>query len=176
MLTPAHFLKAISRGLWRGIQVSKKIPLTSIVTPWIVVFLILVHCSWIAFADNVQSAAYKHYHSGLAYERLGRLDEAYTQLQLACALDAEDVRSALALGVVALRLGQDEMAKRYLEKSITLDANSVASYYVLGLLYEKQKSFDRAIDSWKRFMEINRDDLLRIEAQKHLQWLESQRS
>jgi tetratricopeptide (TPR) repeat protein len=125
-------------------------------------------------ADEATETANNHYLSGLAYERLGRLDEAYTKLQLACALEPKDARMALALGVVALRLGNDEVAQRSLEQSIAIDANSVASYYVLALLYEKLKSSDRAIDSWNRFIELNRDDVLKVEARKHLQYLEAQ--
>ena len=115
-----------------------------------------------------------HYHAGLAYERLGRLDEAYTQLQLACALEPRDSRMALALGVVALRLGRFEVAQRSLESSITNDANSIASYYELALLYEKQQAWGRAVDSWNRFLELTRDDVLKLEAQKHIKHLESQ--
>src|ERR1035441_5261430 len=34
-----------------------------------------------------------HFQAGLAYERLGRYDEAYTELQLAFALNPDDARS-----------------------------------------------------------------------------------
>ena len=88
-------------------------------------------------------------------------------------LDANDARMALALGVVAGRLGRDDVALRSLERSITLDANSAASYYQLALLYEKQKALDRALDSWNRFLELNPDDMLKVEAQKHIRFLES---
>jgi tetratricopeptide (TPR) repeat protein len=130
-------------------------------------FCLVVHAE-----DTVPTAA-SHFQAGLAYERLGRLDEAYTELQLACALDAEDARMALALGVVGLRLGRYDAAQRALERSITRDANSVASYYELALVYEKQKAVDRAIDSWGRFLDLNHDDSLKLEARKHLQFLES---
>ena len=136
------------------------------------------HCallsSAVLAADSTETAA-SHYQSGLAYERLGRLQEAYTQLQLACVLDANDARIALALGVVALRLGRDQAAQRSLEQSIALDANSAASYYPLALLYEKQKNIDRAIDSWNRFLEINPDEMLKLEARKHIHYLETAR-
>ncbi len=132
----------------------------------------MVQCAALVFAATPAEMAAAHYQEGLAYERLGRLDPAYTKLQLACVLQPQDPKMALALGVVALRLGKDEMAQRSLENSITYDANSIASYYVLALLYEKQKSWNRAIDSWNRFLELNRDDALKIEAQKHIRNLE----
>ena len=125
--------------------------------------------------DSVASAA-SHFQSGLAYERLGRLEEAYTHLQLACVLDPSHSRMALALGIIALRLGREDVAQRSLERSMTLDANSAASYYQLALLYEKQKAIDRAVDSWNRFLELNPDELLKLEARKHIHFLESQRS
>ncbi len=129
-------------------------------------------------ADDATSSdmAAQHFQAGLAYERLGRLQDAYTELQLACALETSDAKMALALGVVALRLGREEVAQRSLEHSLALDANSVASYYELALLYEKQKAIERAIDSWNRFLDLNRDELLKIEARRHIHVLESQRS
>jgi Flp pilus assembly protein TadD len=141
---------------------------------YVVISLLIAHCSLPAYADEASQTAHKHYLSGLAYERLGRLEEAYTQLQLACALESKDARMALALGVVSLRLGNDEVAQRSLEQSVAIDANSTASYYQLAFLYEKLKATDRAIDSWNRFLELTRDDVLKLEARKHLQYLESQ--
>jgi tetratricopeptide (TPR) repeat protein len=140
-------------------------------------FLWLVCClatvSW--GAESVDTAA-AHYQTGLAYERLGRLEEAYTELQLACVLDANDARLALALGIVALRLTHYDVAQRSLEHSITLDANSAASYYHLALLYEQQNARDRALDSWNRFLELSPDESLKLQARKHIQYLESHKS
>jgi tetratricopeptide (TPR) repeat protein len=139
------------------------------------IFTLLTACSctflYAAEPDAVETAA-KHYQTGLAYERLGRLDEAYTELQLACALAPDHARMALALGVVAVRLAHFEVAQRSLEHSITLDANSIASYYQLAYLYEKIGAKDRAVDSWHRFFELNQDETLKQEARKHLQLLE----
>jgi len=140
----------------------------------VLVGLLIAPLSLSAAAAPSESAA-QHYQSGLAYERLGRLNEAYTELQLACALDADDARLALALGVVALRLKQYDVAQRTLEHSIILDSNSTASYYELAYLYEKQNAVDRALDSWNRFLALNQDDLLKLEAQKHIRLLEAPR-
>jgi tetratricopeptide (TPR) repeat protein len=126
-------------------------------------------------AESVETAA-THYQTGLAYERLGRLEESYTELQLACVLDANDARMALALGLVALRLARYDVAQRSLEHSIVLDANSSASYYHLALLYEQQNAQDRALDSWNRFLELTPDESLKLQARKHIQYLESHKS
>jgi tetratricopeptide (TPR) repeat protein len=150
----------------------KKLPSSALRIPRSALLGVLLIVSPLLGADPSETAG-NHYQQGLAYERLGRLDEAYTELQLACALDAGDARMALALGIVALRLHRDEVAQRTLEHSIALDANSIASYYELAYLYEKQRIADRAIDSWHRFLELNQDDTLKSEARKHIQWLES---
>ena len=98
--------------------------------------LFAVNCSLpYAFADG---PADPHFQAGLAYERLGRYDESYTELQLAFALDQDNAGIALALGIVASRLGRAEVAQRALERSIALDSDSVASYYQLALVYEKR--------------------------------------
>jgi len=117
-----------------------------------------------------------HFLAGLAYERLGRYDEAYTELQLAFALDQDRVELALSLGLVASRLGRLEVAQRALERSIALDSDSVASYYPLALIYEKNNLSDRAEDAWHRFLSLNQDEDLKAVAKKHLQYLEAQHS
>jgi tetratricopeptide (TPR) repeat protein len=117
--------------------------------------------------------AAQHFQTGLAYERLGRFDEAYTELQLSFALDPDDAQNAVALGVVACRLGRIEVAQRALERSIAIDSNSIASYYQLALIYEKNGTVDRALDAWHRFLSLNQDETLKMIAKKHIQNLEA---
>ena len=117
--------------------------------------------------------AAQHFQTGLAYERLGRYDEAYTELQLSYALDPDDAQNAVALGVVACRLGRMEVAQRALERSIAVDSNSIASYYQLALIYEKNGTVDRALDAWHRFLSLNQDETLKVIAKKHIQNLEN---
>ena len=123
-----------------------------------------------AFADG---PAAQHFQTGLAYERLGRYDESYTELQLAFALDQDDPQKALALGVVACRLGRLDAALRALERSVAVDSNSIASYFHLALLYEKNGTEDRALDAWHRFLSLSQDESLKIMAKKHIQNLEN---
>jgi tetratricopeptide (TPR) repeat protein len=125
------------------------------------------------FAEESAQTADQHFNTGLAYERLGRLDEAYTELQLASALDAQDVAKALALGVVAFRLSRYDIAKRALEQSVILDGNSIASYYELALIYEMQPAKDPAIEAWHRFLEFNVDSSLKAGISQRLQILEA---
>jgi tetratricopeptide (TPR) repeat protein len=117
--------------------------------------------------------AAQHFQAGLAYERLGRYDEAYTELQLAFALDQNDAPMAVALGVVACRLGRWEVAQRALERSISVDSSSVASYFHLALIYERNGMTDRALDAWHRFSSLSQDESLQSVAKKHIQYLES---
>lgn len=130
--------------------------------------IIIFSCTW-SLGD---SPAAPHFHSGLAYERLGRLDEAYTELQLAVNLDPEDAQASLALGVVAMRLGHYDEALRAIEHSVALDANSCASYYELGFLYEKKGLSERALESWQRFLGLSRDDVLKSLARRHMAYLQ----
>src|SRR5947209_3031977 len=76
---------------------------------------VLVLCMAPLAADDApdQTAA-SHFQAGLAYERLGRLDPAYTELQLGCTLAPNDASMALALGILANRLGRYEVAQRSL--------------------------------------------------------------
>jgi tetratricopeptide (TPR) repeat protein len=118
-------------------------------------------------------SAAQRFRAGLAYERLGRLEDAYTELQLGAVLAPDDPLMALALGTVALRLSRYDVAQRALETSISVDARSIASYYQLALLYEKQNVPERAIDSWHRFIDLNQDEVLKGMAKKHLRLLET---
>ena len=126
-----------------------------------------------AYAADAEAQAASHFQTGLAYERLGRLSEAYTQLQLAAVLGPNDARVASALGIVACRVGRVDEAQRALERAITLEPNSIASYYELALIYEKKNLKDRALDAWQRFAQLNNDAPLRITAQKHIQFLQA---
>lgn len=141
-------------------------------------FFLLTFCSLIPVLhaeEGAASAARKNFQSGLAYERLGRLDEAYTQLQVAANLDPESAEVALALGIVATRLQLWDEALRALEKSIMIDANSCASYFQLAFLYEKKGLKDRATESWQRFYQLTTDPALKTMAQKHIDFLEKVR-
>jgi tetratricopeptide (TPR) repeat protein len=130
-------------------------------------------CAAIGSSLWADGPAAQHFQTGLAYERLGRFDEAYAELQLAFALDPDDAPTAVALGVVACRLGRIEVAQRALERSIAVDSNSIASYYQLALIYEKNGTVDRALDAWHRFLSLNQDETLKIIAKKHIQNLEA---
>jgi tetratricopeptide (TPR) repeat protein len=143
--------------------------MVSLKTPSLLVALI---CGPTLWAVANPELAKTRFQQGLAYERLGRLEEAYTELQLACNLEAANAQMALALGIVAGRLGRLEQSQRALEQSIAIDANSTASYYQLGLLYEKLGLTQRAADSWHRFRQLTQDPQLRDIAQKHINTLE----
>jgi tetratricopeptide (TPR) repeat protein len=135
--------------------------------------LICSLCALLCSTLWADGPATQHYQTGLAYERLGRYDEAYTELQLAFALNPDDGPTALALGVVASRLGRLDLARRALERSISVDSGSIASYFLLGLLYEKNGTTDRALDAWHRFVSLSQDEALKLIAKKHIQYLEA---
>jgi len=125
-----------------------------------------------ALADPAADLAAQHFQQGLAYERLGRIPAAYTELQLASTLGPQDAQIALALGIVAARLGRIDAAQRALEQSMTLDSGSVASYFELALIYESKSLKERALDCWHRFQGLSQDELLKQMAQKHIRHLD----
>ncbi len=134
-------------------------------------YLFLLPCVF-ASASPITDKSQQNFRQGLAYERLGRLNEAYTELQLATTLETNNAEMALALGLVASRLGRYDAAQRALERSVELDANSIGSYFQLALIYEHKQMTDRALDCWHRFLALSQDDLLKQVAQKHIRQLE----
>jgi len=134
------------------------------------IFLILMISAAAAQAEMISG---DHFQTGMAYERLGRYQEAYTELQVASNLNPGDARIATALGIVAARLGNYDEALRALEHSIALDADSCASYFELGLVYERKKLPERALESWNRFLALNHDDSLKAMARKHIAALQA---
>jgi Flp pilus assembly protein TadD len=125
-------------------------------------------------AAPVPEQAEQHFQQGLAYERLGRLQSSYLELQIAATLSPENAQVALALGTVAARLGRIDAARRALEQSISLDAGSVASYFQLAMIYESKNMKERALDAWHRFLGLSQDELLKQMAQKHIQHLDTE--
>jgi len=134
--------------------------------------LIALFLACVSYAADASSEAARHYQQGLSYERLSRINEAYTELQLAANLDPNDAKIQLALGLVASRAGNLDVAQRALEQSIALTGNSVASYHQLALIYEKKGDKARALESWQRFLQLNQDPSLREIAEKHIRYLE----
>ena len=121
--------------------------------------------------EPISDQASQHFLQGLAYERLGRLQPAYSELQIAATLAPLDAQVALAMGTVAARLGRIDAAQRALELSISIDAASVGSYFQLAMIYESKRLNDRALDAWHRFAGLTQDDLLKQLAQKHIRRL-----
>ncbi len=136
-----------------------------------VLSLLSLSCFSFCFPVRADDSPAQHYQSGLTYERLGRYDEAYTELQVAFALTPNDAQVALALGIVASRLGRMDVALRALEQSVASNASSVASYYHLALVYEKNGANERALDAWHRFVSLSQDETLKEVAKKHIQYL-----
>ena len=135
---------------------------------WGITGILLTGPAGAAMSEQAQ----QRFQQGLAYERLGRVEQAYTELQLAHTLDARDAPASLALGVVALRLQRFDVAQRSLENSIALDPGSVASYYVLAMLYEHQHLPERALDMWQRFSGLSNDPVLLDAAKRHIAFLQ----
>ena len=61
----------------------------------------------------------------------------------------------LFLGTLHLQINKNEQAKNYLELSLDIDKNNIIATNNLALVYEKLEKKDKAINLFKRSIEIS---------------------
>jgi len=102
---------------------------------------------------------------GKAYQRLGKMEEAFAWLSRAFEIAPEDAEIGLEAGVAALRLGQSYHAVRFLEAAILhLNGSDNFSYLALAYLLAGQdgkarETAEKAVnfDSNRGFAEMTRN-------------------
>ena len=63
------------------------------------------------------------------------------------------------------------LAEESLNKALSLQPKAVPAYYMLAMLYEKQKLWDKAIQKWENICKYTKNEKLKELAQKHLEQL-----
>jgi len=78
----------------------------------------------------------------------------------AAILNPGDWTILTSLAQAYLGLGANEMASRTLEQVLTIKDDDAEIYYTLGLIYDRQREYERAASSLKRALELSPDHAL----------------
>ena len=76
--------------------------------------------------------------------------------------------SYLALGMAYIDQERYPEAQASLETFLKAKPDSVAGHYTMAMLFEKQKEFARAKDSWEKVSALARDKEVKELAEKHI--------
>lgn len=94
-----------------------------------------------------------HYYAGISYLHLGKFEDALTQLKKFKTSEINlRVITTGAEGDANLELGNMDKAASLYEKAASFENDFTSPIYLLklGLLYENQKQYDKAIDSYQK--------------------------
>lgn len=118
-----------------------------------------------------------YYHLGLTYVEIGRLEDAEENIKKA--LELQQLKSGKSdlhdeLGNVYLMQGKYSDAINEYEKAVNLDKNNVEAIYDIAMAYEKVGNKEKAVESYKKFIEISPPDYKNLQeiVKNHIKELE----
>ena len=94
---------------------------------------------------------------GFAYERMGMYDKAIADYLKAIEINHEDAYSHNRLGYTYYRTGKLELALQHFNDSITKDATNAEPFTYRAVVYEAQKKYDLAVDSYATALKLAPD-------------------
>jgi Flp pilus assembly protein TadD len=99
-----------------------------------------------------------YYNLGVAYDHMGRIDDAFRYYEKAIALKPDSPEPHVGLGVIYARRGMLDRAILHYKKAINLWPAYPKAYYNLGNAYFKKGLVDKAIESYMVAVEQNPTD------------------
>jgi nucleoid-associated protein YgaU len=94
-----------------------------------------------------------HYNMGLIYYRQDLLEQSAGHLQESIALNPDYVYSRFWLGIVAIESEDYQRGVQELENALKINPEFSDCFYYIGLAYDRsQRSFEKAVSSYKRYL------------------------
>jgi len=109
-------------------------------------------------------------HQTLTLINEGKNDEAIEQIKQDL-LQNETAEKYILMAIAYIEEEKFNLAEESLNKAISLQPKAVPAYYMLAMLYEKQKLWDKAIEKWDNICKYTKNEKLKELAQKHLEQL-----
>jgi eukaryotic-like serine/threonine-protein kinase len=103
---------------------------------------------------NPQYGTAHHWYASHLLIPLGRFAEARAQLELARANDPLSLAVLTTVGLIAYFEGDPDRAIPEYRKALEMDAGFALAHYFLGQAYEQQQSYDQAVQSHTRALEL----------------------
>src|SRR5262245_11631406 len=89
-----------------------------------------------------------HWYAMLLAAR-GRREESIARMKQACEIDPLSLVFITVLGYIHYLAGDDEQALQQCKTALDLDSKFGIAYWVIGLIYEQKKMFQKAIDAFE---------------------------
>jgi protein O-mannosyl-transferase len=94
---------------------------------------------------------------GLAYFRIGELDESLKNYQESLKRDPYPYCTYIDMGKIYFQKGERLKALELFRKAISANPSDVEGYYNVGSIYGMLKEYDKAIENYKKCIEIKPD-------------------
>jgi tetratricopeptide (TPR) repeat protein len=88
---------------------------------------------------------------------LHKYEEALQDSMKAMELDPQYANSYAHYGAASIGKGELARAEEYCLKSMKLNPKYERSYYLLGVVYEKQSNFEKAVSLFEQFLSFDSD-------------------
>jgi tetratricopeptide (TPR) repeat protein len=122
--------------------------------------LLTQHYSFFHVTKGTGLSHYIHNNLGIAYDRMGRYDEALTELNEAIRLNPEYVEVHNNLAVTHYKMGNYEEALTELQAAIRVNPDYTEmpeAYQGLGYTYYNLGSYEKSVSAWVRAIHLDYD-------------------
>lgn len=122
------------------------------------------HDQWVDSADNRWKSLRSAAMLDMAQDRFdaGSLDQAEKTVTEAAAIDSTNPQLHLLAGRIALERGQLERAYRLFQLSAELNANIPDTFYYQGVVLQRWKQYDAALDAYQAAYDLDKDNPARL--------------
>lgn len=110
------------------------------------------------YTADKPSNPWGHYMSGLAFRRVGQLDEAESAFLACLAIDPDHVKALVNLGRVRLDADNAADAEEVVRRAVTLDPENVDAHRVLARALHTLGNRDEALDEYAAALSIDPAD------------------
>lgn len=98
--------------------------------------------------EDIQKEAEYYYKMGISSLNEGNIKMAYVQLHKSYELDQNNVDTLNSLGIVFMKLGEDDKAMQFFRRVIDLDSRYSDAYNNIGVLHLNNRRYKEAIDAF----------------------------
>ena len=96
-----------------------------------------------------------HYHLGLVYQLLERLQDATSSYLKALNLKPEDAKSNMQLGTVYYQLNEPKEALKYAERAVQYEPKSPDAWVNFGLILDANGNYTRAEQAYRKSLDLD---------------------
>lgn len=91
---------------------------------------------------------------GMAFKEMGDTSQSIKALQTAVEYDQEYYHAFMQLGIL-FSIKHNPLAVEYFKNAIRLNPKSIEAYYALGMFYQENEEFNRAIETYTTLLKID---------------------